>query len=126
MNFTVVYNLIDPNDPQGRSYKEINLEQQHSWPRGTLVEIDYEDSDNNGVRMFVALCGRDCDGTPLYWLTHDLAEIGKTSPWYERHAAFRHWHGGYSEDSLNLISLPDEARLKKITDWEDYYAKLGE
>lgn len=59
-----VADLKDPNDPQGRTYREVNNAMQHAFAIGDLVELE------NGVRLFVAKQTRDCDGTPLYSLTH--------------------------------------------------------
>lgn len=57
-----IADLVDDNDPYGRTYRQINLEKTHNIPIGTLVEM------NNGVRLFVAKHTRDCDETPLYSL----------------------------------------------------------
>jgi hypothetical protein len=124
--FIVLHNCVDPKDPKGRSYKEVNMERQHSWPVGSLVEInaDEEHDQNGGVRLFVAECGRDCDGEPLYWLAMTIEELGKTSEWYKQNRVFRKLEGGYSEESLTLISLPDEKRQLAIKHWTDYYHNL--
>ena len=73
--------LVDPDDPQGRTYRQINAATQHGIPLGALVELE------SGARLFVVLQGRDCDQTPLYWLA---AEPGET----DRRC------GGYPESSL--------------------------
>lgn len=59
-----IADLTDQNDPQGRTYREVNNAMQHAFAIGDLVELD------NGVRLFVAKQTRDCDGTPLYSMTH--------------------------------------------------------
>ena len=57
-----VADLIDPNDPQGRSYREVNLDTKHFFELGEFVYLD------NGVKLLVTRLTRDCDGTPLYCL----------------------------------------------------------
>jgi hypothetical protein len=65
--------MIEEN---GRTVRENNMERIHNIPVGTLVEVKFDNWHGDGAcakihaRMFVASCGRDCDGTPLYWLTH--------------------------------------------------------
>jgi hypothetical protein len=56
--FVILYDLVDPNDPAGRSYRQINATKTHAIPLGALVEVD------SGVRLFVVLQTRDCDMTP--------------------------------------------------------------
>lgn len=58
----------DPKDPQGRTYRQINNATQHSFAVDDLVELD------TGARLFIAKQTRDCDGTPLYSLTHKIGE----------------------------------------------------
>jgi hypothetical protein len=60
---TVFMNVADikcPDDPQGRTYRQINAEKKHSIPLGTLVE--YRD----GVRLFVVAYTRDWDGPSTF------------------------------------------------------------
>ncbi|HEY2252647.1 MAG TPA: hypothetical protein VGH74_16350 [Planctomycetaceae bacterium] len=101
--FVNIADLVDTDDPQQRTHRQINAEKRHSIPVGALVEIlPYEDSTHNGVRMFVALHARDCDQTPLYWLSpceDDLIQkVGEF--------ANRTWIGGFDEGSLVIIRLP--------------------
>ena len=63
--FVNVADLKDPDDPQGRSYREVNAEKIHSIPIGTLVELE------SGARAFIIKHTRDCDQTPLYSLAID-------------------------------------------------------
>jgi hypothetical protein len=93
VNFINIADLQDPDDAQGRSYRQVNAEKVHKIPIGTLVELE------TGVRLFVVYHGRDCDQTPLYYLSHDQEDI---TPKYKN---FRNesWTGGYPEDSLKLI-----------------------
>lgn len=92
-NFINIADLRDPTD--GRTYREINAEKVHKIPVGALVELE------TGVRLFVVSHSRDCDQTPLYYLSHDKNDT--TRKW----KSFRNasWVGGYSEESLTLISV---------------------
>lgn len=60
-----IADLPDPNDEQGRTYREINLATKHKYELGQLVEFE------DGVRLFITRHLRDCDGTPLYCFGFD-------------------------------------------------------
>ncbi len=90
MKFINVADLVDPTDPQGRSYREINNAKSHKFKVGDLVEID------GGVRLFIAKQTRDCDGTPLYCLTHEV--LGEFP--YDQ----RYWFYGICEDGMTLVT----------------------
>lgn len=99
----------------GLSYKERNLKEGHKIPVYSLVEINF--GPEKGMRMFVAWHGRDCDGTPLYWLTNNihrrpLGSIPDNETFLDK--VLRGWEGGYSDDSLIFIEGPESAisRLK--------------
>lgn len=94
-----IADLHDPNDPQSRTYRQINAEKTHTIPVGALVEIR-----DTGVRLFVVKQGRDCDQTPLYWLTPDPDDVHYPNEIPEY--APRKWMGGYSEDDIVLIKAP--------------------
>lgn len=88
-----VADLVDPNDAEGRTYRQINAAMQHNISVNTLVELD------NGCRLFVVWHGRDCDQTPLYYLGADKDDTeqlvtGRRNPG---------WNGGYSEESLKVL-----------------------
>lgn len=85
--FVNIADLKDPNDLQGRSYREVNAEKLHNIPIGALVELE------NGARAFVVQHTRDCDQTPLYSLAID--------PDPEQHK-FSTCHG-YDEESLKEV-----------------------
>lgn len=85
-----IADVIDPNDPQGRTYRQVNNERSHSIEIGELVEIV-----DTGVRLFIADRTRDCDGTPLYSLT---AEQDKDLMLFVE--AF--FVTGYTEESLRI------------------------
>lgn len=93
MEIVNIADLKDPNDTQGRTYREVNNATTHKFKVGQLVEID------DGVRMFVAKQTRDCDGTPLYCLTpfkHDY------TPDREGFAN-RHWLNGICDDDMKAV-----------------------
>ncbi len=84
-----IADLKDPNDPKGRSYREVNNARGHKFGVGVLVELD------NGVRLFTAKQTRDCDGTPMYVLTYEQKgeyPLNKVKFIY-----------GYSEDNLKAV-----------------------
>lgn len=92
----MVADLPDPNDPQGRSYRQVNAEKTHAIALGALVELE------TGARLFVVMRGRDCDQTPLYWLAGNMPE-------FEAHEAGYRWErmkwiGGYGEESLVVVN----------------------
>jgi hypothetical protein len=60
---------------------------EHNIPVGALVEL------GNGARLFVVYHARDCDGQPLYHISH----LEKTWP------PNRSWQCGYSEDVLMVV-----------------------
>ena len=103
MHIVVVHDLVCPDDPQGRTYRQINAEKTHEIPIGALVETE------NGVRAFVVLQGRDCDMTPLYYLSMKQEDVGRTAvecgAWSERMKA-PHWYGGCS--NVSLVRLPED------------------
>jgi hypothetical protein len=90
-----VADLVDPHDPERRTWRQINAAMLHNLPLDALVELD------TGVRLFVVLQGRDCDQTPLYWLA---AKKAAASDAIDKLT----WIGGYPEDSLTVIKLPGE------------------
>ena len=65
--------IVDKNDPQGRTFRQINAELKHNVPIGALVEL------KNGIRLFVISHGRDCDGehnhSSEFWLDGKTLEI---------------------------------------------------
>ena len=84
--FINIADLKDPNDPQGRTYREVNREKAHKIPIGALVELE------SGARAFVVQHTRDCDQTPLYSLAIDPDDC-----------QFSKDHG-YAEESLTQIT----------------------
>ncbi len=82
-----ISDLKDPNDPEGRSYREVNNATEHSLEVGQLVEVE------EGIRLLVVGHARDCDGTPLY---HLGVERGYAVLW------------NHSIDSLSIIAQESE------------------
>lgn len=88
-----ISDLRDPNDPQGRSYREVNAAKKHAIPIGALVEMQ------SGVRLFVVHHARDCDQTPLYCLCTD-----PTNTEIEREGFYNNgWVTGIPEGSITLV-----------------------
>ncbi len=83
---TNVSDLVDPDDPAGRTYRQVNAEKRHRLELGSLVELD------TGARLFVVMLGRDCDQAPLYWLAMEPNEPNKSK-----------WTGGYPEYALTEV-----------------------
>jgi len=83
--FDIIYDLKDPDDDQGRTYREVNNAKQHKLKIGQLVEAA------NGIRLFIYRQTRDCDGTPLYTLTATANAIDHPNPDLSY---------GYSEEDL--------------------------
>lgn len=90
--FVNVADTVDPDDPQGRSYRQVNAAMIHAIPIGTLVELD------NGARLFVVAHGRDCDQTPLYALAPGNEDPESNDP-----LARRLWDGGHGEENLTVV-----------------------
>ena len=85
--FQNIADLKGLDDPQGRTYRQVNNASPHKYGLGVLVEID------NGVRLFTAKQTRDCDGTPLYALTHEKRD--------DEHPLNEiYWVYGFSEDEM--------------------------
>lgn len=101
MNIKVinVADLKDPNDPDGRTYREVNLSLEHSIPIGSLVELD------DGVRLWVVYHSRDCDGTPLYELSPEKDDTYLDRSGFKN----RKWFGGFCYESLKVIKCEDLA-----------------
>ena len=103
-----VADLPDPNDAQGRSYRQVNAKRQHAIPLGTLVELD------TGERLRVMMHTRDCDQTPLY-------SLGVTGD-DEDHIGRMKWRHGYCDESLIVVTpnveLTGAARLYRAASRE--------
>ena len=72
--FINIADLKDPDDSEGRSYREVNHATEHNYEVGQLVEFD------DGVCLFITKLTRDCDGTPLYWFGCDENTVRRNYP----------------------------------------------
>jgi hypothetical protein len=107
--YVAIHDLKDPDDPLGRTYKEANAARTHAIAIGSLVEIVSDPewpSSADGVRLYVVSHGRDCDMTPLYYLSADREDTTQEREGWKN----RGWVGGYSESSLAVIRAPDAGR----------------
>lgn len=85
-----IADLKDPNDPQGRTYREVNNARKHIFEVGELVEIE------GGCRLFIAKQTRDCDGEPLYSLTYEIKD--DELPYNQIY-----WVHGFGEDGMKHV-----------------------
>ena len=101
MEIKFIHDIV--NKESGKTFKDENLEKGHKIPLSSLVEVvaDPEDeSEYDGIRLYVVGHIRDCDGTPLYALGLKGAPL-----WDEVSSNFYHNRvfSGFSEESLKLI-----------------------
>lgn len=106
------YDLIETN---GRTWRENRLALKHNIPIGALVDVEIEKcfADNTSikgvVRMYVLWHGRDCDGTPLYWLgtspegADDWPPDGSNVIARMLHRYIYGVEGGFHEDRLRVV-----------------------
>lgn len=130
----ILHNTLEEN---GKTIRENNLQKKHNIPLGTLVEVKYTNWHGDGAcekvhaRLWIVECGRDCDGTPLYWLSTTPVEdqrwiesingisctgIEYTTPTDMARRMFYKWQGGFREDSLTVVE--DSEKLNDL-EWED-------
>lgn len=118
---TKVLQICDLVNPEsGLSYREENRLQSHNIPLFSLVEVvgnPASPGPNDGMRLFVQRLGRDCDQTPLYWLTldykvvgHDLSLGGNKTEHELMLARLKGGStmGGYREESLVVIRSAED------------------
>lgn len=105
-----VADLLCPNDPEGRTYRQVNADKKHHIPIGALVEVlqDEKYLYKNLPRLFVVNHTRDCDMTPLYYLS-----LQKDST-IQHHPNMRNtdWAGPYSDDSLKVVELDPASEIQ--------------
>ncbi|HSI90059.1 MAG TPA: hypothetical protein VK927_03035 [Adhaeribacter sp.] len=106
MEIVFIHDLKNPET--GNSYKEDNLAKQHNIPVGTLVQINSDMEEYDGIRLFVVGHHRDCDGTPLYSLGKKGEEMYDNGGYFPgaKPGTFHNpktMHG-FSEDSLLVIN----------------------
>lgn len=113
--FITVCDLV--NKETNKTYRESNLEKNHTIPIGTLVEVKFDSWFGDGAcwkihaRLWVVSHDRDCDGTPLYALSRwSDPYFGKTHDCYD----------GFSEESLEIVSItPDLIRGEGALEWTE-------
>ena len=94
-----VADLEDPDDSEGRTYRQVNATKSHKIPIGAFVELE------DGARAWVVHHGRDCDQTPLYYLCLDK---NNTEPMFDKFMNTG-WYGGFAASSLKILSTPEDS-----------------
>lgn len=117
-----IINVADVTDPgSGKTFRQLNSEKIHNIPLDAIVKVmtyvsdthSYEERPHNLV-LRVVRHGRDCDQTPLYYLSHMTVErYEEDCRLLERLGlggdVFKpRLYGGLSEDCLKVIALPNE------------------
>lgn len=148
MNQAIAFgDIVEEN---GKTIHQNNQEKPHNIPLGALVEVQYDDWYGEGAcakvtaRLFVVHQGRDCDGTPLYWLSskrpgtdqsrkllycpdEDFGGKGELPgglPGVMFNEEFTrklldNWKGGFNETSLTVIEQTEAIkRGEKALRWE--------
>jgi hypothetical protein len=88
-----IHDMVEEN---GKTIRENNLEIPHTIKVGSLVEINDEDSDLDGLRLFLVMHVRDCNGKPLSYLSTHLEDIYE-GRLYERMTI------GFRDEDLKVI-----------------------
>lgn len=91
-----VIRLHDIVEENGKTIRENNLEIPHTIPVGSLVEVTYEDSDLFGLRLFLVMHIRDCNGKPLNYLSSHLEDMNEGRS-YSRMTV------GFEDEDLKVI-----------------------
>jgi hypothetical protein len=135
--FVVFGDVVEGN---GKTIRENNLAKKHKLTVDTLVEVKFDKWHGDGCcekihgRYWIVDCGRDCDGTPLYSLSHmklrtaeELVEsMGRPrgSKGFELAVHMvGHWHGGFAEDDLTPVEVTTQIRRGYgALRWKDDFA----
>ena len=99
-HFINVADLVDPDDPEGRTYRQVNATKTHAIPIGSLVEL------RNGTRAWVVSHNRDCDQTPLYAVSLDRDDTEAHRPGFANPS----WRHGLPEYWLTVILRPEQVQ----------------
>lgn len=81
MRMLVLSNMVESN---GKTVRENNTAIPHNIPVGTLVEVHFDEWHGDGAcekthaRLWVIEQGRDCDGSPMYWLCDKTIDVIET------------------------------------------------
>lgn len=101
-----IINIADLTNPKtGKIYRQENMELQHKYKVGDLVEIIPWDDDceYSGMRLYIIGCVRDCDGTPLYVLGSRGMELYQ-KPFVKPNTCYNfNSFSGFAEDNLQII-----------------------
>jgi hypothetical protein len=101
-------------EANGKTIRENNMAIGHRLKLGQLVEVKYDTSHAGGAcskihaRLFIVLCGRDCDGTPLYWLASERVEGYESLPFIRKMMIGA--VGGFAEGSLTPVKVTRRLR----------------
>lgn len=103
MSVIYVPDIVEAN---GKTVRQNNEAIAHTIPLGTLVEVDLDYSDHHGIRMFVVMHTRDCDGSPLYALgsSNDPDSARYDPRWIRQHI-----DDGFCDGCLKVIAPPSDA-----------------
>jgi hypothetical protein len=109
MNYIYFGDIVEAN---GRTIRENNTEIPHNLRVGQLVEVKYDEWHGGGAcskvhaRLWIVLCGRDCDGTPLYWLAATQCyDYGRLTVIERMMVGAK---GGFAESSLTPVQVTPE------------------
>ncbi len=122
----IVADLV--NKDTGKTYRQENNEKTHNIPLGSVVKVLSYDSEKHsyyehpqGKILNVVEHGRDCDGTPLYYLHFlTISEYERSNDVMRRAVVEvdgmrvrgdiyrQRSYGGIPEESIKLIALPHE------------------
>lgn len=107
------YEIVEAN---GHTWRENRLALPHNIPLKALVEVEIEKLFANNtslkgvVQMYVIWHGRDCDGSPLYWLGTDPAGADRWPPDGSTFTSIMLYRseygvdGGYNEEQLHVVA----------------------
>lgn len=109
---TKFINVADIVEDNGLTVRQNNLNSTHKFETGTVVYLE-----EKGRWARIVECGRDCDGTPLYWVGPEAAwQQLDNYPTLIKDIRWRlvNWiEGGYSEESFRAFNSYAEG-FKKL------------
>jgi len=127
IDIVLAHSLVEAN---GKTIRQNNLEKQHRLQEGQEVRVytcDGEDDPPGTIDhvhddqcashvAFILHCGRDCDGTPLYWIG-GLAACSEMQARGSTHTfnnmawrVFNQVAGGYGEEDVFPSDFVNEMR----------------
>lgn len=66
-----IINFADIVEGNGKTVRENNFSKGHNIPVHSIIEVNCKGSNLHRLRLYVTAHGQDCDGSPLYYLSHD-------------------------------------------------------